>query len=749
MKYKITFLVALLALFIPSLAKANQSATMQYCKPLNQINDGDTLDAVPVMANYNGDESCLENYGDLFTDGPFYSPTLTTSTSSLSLTLPANVWSVKGRRVYSVSTAENASASLVNYYWLDIYGVWRATTNNTAPTVYSDLEYTATTNTSGIISSTAPTIAIPSFFGGVVTNALTSPAGMLFKIQTAGSSFQFQNHSGTVVGQINDDHSGEMGAGIVSWDNLGNVSLPNLLLGSPLGLAQGGTGTATPGMTAGSGIVLTGTFPNYTISATGQSNPVVLSGNNVFTGSNSFTATTSFSAVSASGPLYTTSSVSPPVLLSSTNVTEVSWNGSGNNEATLTNGYNGSVTAAFMHNGGSSIVLSSKILSDGTYVPGSSGTTYGPSNANLTGTLSVAGQILAGTSGGTSGANEIAINPASFSPNIPVIVNDSYGGMNIGIASSDTTYGFRIFSVSAGPTLSSLLQITPAGVLNMGNNFGGSFQYNFNPPTSAVNGMIVGVSGANFTDTDPGINKALSVMGNVSITGYYKAGSSSMSSASIVSAGNIYTNNGILAAPANVSTLNLCPANNCNSFSTNSTSTTILGTGQSTQSALTIPNGDIEVARNGNTGVIFFGNEGTNYLYFDGANYNMPQGNLIVGGTVTANSSRSAKFNIKPIMDPIKLASETNFVQYCYKYEKCNGTQERHLGFIAEDTPIALSVDHKHYDIGATAAAALAGVKELEQENQELRKQIASIHGGVVPHQVGLGERIHDFIFGT
>jgi hypothetical protein len=48
--------------------------------------------------------------------------------------------------------------------------------------------------------------------------------------------------------------------------------------------------------------------------------------------------------------------------------------------------------------------------------------------------------------------------------------------------------------------------------------------------------------------------------------------------------------------------------------------------------------GDIVVARGATTGVVYLGSNGGHYLYFDGTNYNMPSGNLSVGGQVVGSS---------------------------------------------------------------------------------------------------------------
>jgi hypothetical protein len=96
----------------------------------------------------------------------------------------------------------------------------------------------------------------------------------------------------------------------IRWSDLGHQALTGgrYRLASPVwnradcdqcvvGVANGGTGTATPSLTAGANVTITGSFPNQTISASGGS----LGANNTFTGSNSFTGPVNFTGATVTG----------------------------------------------------------------------------------------------------------------------------------------------------------------------------------------------------------------------------------------------------------------------------------------------------------------------------------------------------------------------------------------------------------------------------------------------------------------
>ena len=66
------------------------------------------------------------------------------------------------------------------------------------------------------------------------------------------------------------------------------------------------------------------------------------------------------------------------------------------------------------------------------------------------------------------------------------------------------------------------------------------------------------------------------------------------------------------------------------------TSSGLSGTSMNLTGTLTA--GDIYAVRTSNTGALFLGSNGTHGVYYDGTNYNMPAGNLILGGNMTAGT---------------------------------------------------------------------------------------------------------------
>jgi len=81
----------------------------------------------------------------------------------------------------------------------------------------------------------------------------------------------YPNGGGTTAGVLSVTASSPL-------DSTGGQN-PNISLPSPLPIANGGTGTATPNLTAGTNITITGTWPNQTIFASGGgavATPIVL-----------------------------------------------------------------------------------------------------------------------------------------------------------------------------------------------------------------------------------------------------------------------------------------------------------------------------------------------------------------------------------------------------------------------------------------------------------------------------------------
>jgi hypothetical protein len=73
-------------------------------------------------------------------------------------------------------------------------------------------------------------------------------------------------------GSVQFNNGGALGGNnLLFWNNISSVLsiIGSLTLTVPLGISSGGTGTSTPSLVAGSGISITGVFPNQTIANTG------------------------------------------------------------------------------------------------------------------------------------------------------------------------------------------------------------------------------------------------------------------------------------------------------------------------------------------------------------------------------------------------------------------------------------------------------------------------------------------------
>lgn len=151
--------------------------------------------------------------------------------------------------------------------------------------------------------------------------------------------------------------------------------------------------------------------------------------------------------------------------------------------------------------------------------------------------------------------------------------------------------------------------------------------------------------------------------------------------------------------------------------------------------------GDMSVVRdsNPNTGVIFLGTGGARYLQFDGTNYQMPGGNLVVNG-VTVPSDLRLKENIRPVIDDsVALLRQLNFVRY--EHNGLGGTDRgaKGIGLVAQELadvlpeavrPVTrklrqddsaeteiLAIDYQHLWIHAMRA-----IVELERRIKELER---------------------------
>lgn len=151
-------------------------------------------------------------------------------------------------------------------------------------------------------------------------------------------------------------------------------------------------------------------------------------------------------------------------------------------------------------------------------------------------------------------------------------------------------------------------------------------------------------------------------------------------------------------------------------------------TGVST--GLTCQNGDITTYRSGGTtGVIYLSNTGTHYLYWDGTNYNLATGNLVVTGNVTAFSDRRLKTDIEPILSPLEKIEQLNGITYKRIDNGAYGT-----GLIAQEVQAVMPNAVQKAEDGhlAVAYGNLAGlfveaIKALNTQVAALRAEVETL----------------------
>jgi hypothetical protein len=125
---------------------------------------------------------------------------------------------------------------------------------------------------------------------------------------------------------------------------------------------------------------------------------------------------------------------------------------------------------------------------------------------------------------------------------------------------------------------------------------------------------------------------------------------------------------------------------------------------------------------------------GINYPIHVGTNTNNGNGAYLSnGGTWTGTSSRLFKENFQSLDGEELLLKITNMPVLAWEYKN---SDERHIGPMAEDFVEAFDVgtiredgtrENKYLASGDVAGVALAGVKELIQQNQELRQTIEEL----------------------
>jgi len=106
---------------------------------------------------------------------------------------------------------------------------------------------------------------------------------------------------------------------------------------------------------------------------------------------------------------------------------------------------------------------------------------------------------------------------------------------------------------------------------------------------------------------------------------------------------------------------------------------------------------------------------------------------LTTGGVWTNGSSREFKENFQPLDGEGLLSKISNLPVEAWQFKD---SDERHIGPVGEDFVQAFDVgtvredgtrDNMYLAAGDVAGVALAGVKELAQQNQELRRVIEEL----------------------
>lgn len=151
------------------------------------------------------------------------------------------------------------------------------------------------------------------------------------------------------------------------------------------------------------------------------------------------------------------------------------------------------------------------------------------------------------------------------------------------------------------------------------------------------------------------------------------------------------------------------------------------------------------------TGVIYLGSGGTHYVYFDGSNYQMPNG--AVYATAFVNNSRAAlKHDIHSLQTVDALGVLHNCAWSSFRYK--TGPQDVHYGFIADRCDSLLSGPKRdHFDAETTSTFAALAVLQEDAKVKKLEAQVSSLQKQVITLQAkhdaahGTGHNIFWYLF--
>ena len=273
------------------------------------------------------------------------------------------------------------------------------------------------TNVTGTLPAANGGTGITSLGSGVATFLGTpSSANLAAAVtdETGSGSLVFATSPTLVTPILGTPQSGNFSSGTFTWPTFNqNTTGTAAGLSSILAIASGGTGTATPNLTAGSGVSITGTWPNQTISATGSGGTITsVTGTAPVVSSGGSTPAISMAAATASANGYMTSTYASKldgIAAGATNVT---------NTNQLTNGA-AFITLASL-SGTSPVSYSSGVISmaaatasvngymTSTYAAKLDGIAAGATNVTNTNQLTNGAGFITGSGNTTGSAGSVA-----------------------------------------------------------------------------------------------------------------------------------------------------------------------------------------------------------------------------------------------------------------------------------------------------------------------------------------------------
>jgi hypothetical protein len=283
-------------------------------------------------------------------------------------------------------------------------------------------------------------------FTGTVATATTTPA---ITLTTSVTGLLKGNGTAISAATAGTDYVVPGGAlGTPSSGTLTNATGLPLTTGVTglLPVANGGTGTATPGLVQGTNVTITGTWPNQTINATGGGGGMTYPGAGIANSTGSAWGT-SYSTTGSGTVLALATS---PTLVTPALGTPASGDFSTGTFTWPTFNQNTTGTAANITASSNSTITTLSALS----LPGSqvSGNISG-SAANVTGTVAIGN----GGTGATTAAAALtalgaypATNPSGFTSNTGTVTSVGWTGGIVTVATGTTTPAFTIAGTSGG-----------------------------------------------------------------------------------------------------------------------------------------------------------------------------------------------------------------------------------------------------------------------------------------------------------